>query len=185
VFTAKDYNIPARGALDHKVLVLNGSYEAINICNVKRAIRLLVRGKALEVESNGFLLRSERMSLAAPDVIRLKRYIRIPYKEVAFCRKNVLLRDDGTCQYCGVELPIDELTVDHIIPLSRNGKDHWSNVVAACKGCNKRKGNYLTKEIGMHPLKHPGTPRSATFLHVARHHGRSRQVWRKYLFFED
>ena len=167
------------------MLVLNASYEAIHICNVKRAVRLLLAGKAREVEANGHVLHAESFEVQVPEVIRLRNFVRVPFKEVSFCRKNILLRDGGVCQYCGVEFRFEELTIDHVIPLSRGGRDQWSNVVAACKDCNRRKGNHLPDEIRMRLLRYPGAPRSATFLQVARHHGRGRDVWKKYLFFES
>ncbi len=165
------------------MLVLNASFEAIHICNVKRAVKLLLGGKALEVEANGCILHAATCVVRVPEVIRLKNFVRVPYKEASFCRKNVLLRDGGVCQYCGQEYRFEDLTVDHVVPLSRGGLDAWSNVLAACKDCNRKKGNMLPDEASMLLLRRPGAPRSATFLQVARHHGRTRDVWKKYLFF--
>ena len=168
-----------------KVLVLNSSYEAINICSLKRAVLLILSGTAYPVETNEHVIRSPSLSLRIPEVIRLSRYVHVPYKDITFCRKNIILRDNGRCQYCGRPHRHDELTIDHIVPISRGGRNSWDNVVTACKKCNNRKGSHLPGEIQMWPINRPLVPTSATFLHLIRHMGHDRHHWRKYLFFEE
>lgn len=171
--------------LQHRVLVLNASFEAINICTAKRAMKLLLSEKACMVEHNGKQIRAERISFDLPEVIRLKNYIQLPYRPIPYSRKNILLRDDYTCQYCAESFDSDELTLDHIMPVSRGGKDLWTNVVAACKDCNHTKGNRLPEEAGMkllRPAKKPGMP---SFLHLVRLMGKQRNVWRKYLYYDE
>lgn len=170
--------------LSRRVLVLSSSYQAINICNVKRAVIMLLAGTAQCIEQDtSTCLRSPSFSMPVPEVIRIRRMVHIPYKEVTFCRKNVLLRDNRQCQYCGEVFAEEALTLDHVLPLSRGGRDWWTNVVTACRSCNNRKGNFTPDEANMSLLAPPRSPNSATFLHIARHYGRHREVWKKYLFY--
>ncbi|MFM8004699.1 MAG: HNH endonuclease, partial [Dolichospermum sp.] len=110
-----------------KVLVLNASYEPLNITSWRRATVLLMKGKAERLEYNGKFLYTD---FPQPTVIRLRHYVRVPYMEVPLTRRNILHRDGHTCQYCGYTG--DKLTLDHVIPRSRGGGDTWENIVAAC-----------------------------------------------------
>ena len=142
-----------------RVLVLNATYEPINVCTLRRAAVLLLKEKAELLEQReGAALHSEHMTLERPDVIRLVNYVRIPREahRRKITRRAVLARDSWTCQYCGSTK--SGLTVDHVIPRSRGGKSVWENIVAACATCNRRKGNRLPREIHMHPKKTPKAP---------------------------
>ena len=132
-------------ALHQPVLVLNASYEPINVCAARRAIVLVLKGVAMTEEENGHFLHAARVALRVPSVIRLLEYRRIPHQSRALSRKNILLRDRNTCQYCSVTLPAGELTLDHVIPRSRGGLSTWENLVACCHPCNRRKGNQRTR----------------------------------------
>lgn len=167
-----------------RVLVLNSTYEAINICTARRALKLLLCGIAHSVEDSSHVVVAPSFHILLPEVIRLRRYVRIPYRPVPFCRKNILLRDGYRCQYCGTLKSPDRLTIDHVVPVSRRGTDDWTNVVAACKTCNHRKGSHLPEEVGMKVLHRPKTPNLPSFLHLVRILGERRATWRKYLFFE-
>src|SRR6059058_2870874 len=123
------------------VLVLNASYEPINICGARRALVLVLKGVAPTEEAQGHQLHAARMTVAMPSVIRLLEYRRIPHQTRALSRKNILLRDRNICQYCGAVLSAAELTLDHVIPRSRGGVSTWENLVACCHPCNHRKGN--------------------------------------------
>lgn len=169
----------------HRVLVLNSSYEAVNICSARRAIVMLLTEKADIVEENGEILHSTSITLRLPEVIRLRRFIKLPYRPIPFCRKNIMLRDGYRCQYCGESHAPDKLTLDHVIPISRGGKDSWNNVVTACKRCNHQKGSHFLGEIDMHLLNPPKKPTLPTYLHLVRLMGEKRDVWRKYLFFDE
>ena len=129
--------------LQAPVLVLNASYEPINICAARRALVLVLKGVAMTEEENGHFLHSQRVVLRLPSVIRLLEYRRIPHQSRALSRKNILLRDRNTCQYCGAVLASGELTLDHVVPRSRGGLSTWENLVACCHPCNRRKGNSL------------------------------------------
>ena len=129
------------------VLVLNASYEPINVCAARRAIILVLKGVAMMEEANGHFLHSARVAMRVPSVIRLLEYRRIPHQTRALSRKNILLRDRNTCQYCGKVLAAGELTLDHVIPRSRGGASTWENLVACCHACNRRKGNHAAARI--------------------------------------
>ena len=151
-------------------LALNASYEPLTMVPMRRALRLLIDGKAEIVEADSDrVVRSERLTLARPAVIRLTKFIHVPRRFRRQVTNTFLFaRDHYRCQYCGrhvLELkPREALTRDHLLPLSRGGTNEWSNVVTACSPCNTRKGNHLANEIGMHPLTHPVEPH---FVHLS------------------
>lgn len=169
----------------HRVLVLNSSYEAINICSAKRAVVMVLSEKADLVEKSPVKIRSTLIDMPLPEVIRLRRFIHLPYRPIPFCRKNILLRDNCQCQYCGERNSAEDLTLDHVIPISRGGKDTWHNVVTACRRCNNKKGNHYLEEVGMKLLNPPTKPVFPTYLHLVRLMGQKRDVWRKYLFYDE
>ena len=117
------------GVVDANVLVLNLDFQPLNVCNVRRAVVLLSKEKASVVEQNGHLITSERLSFPSPSVIRLAYHVKRPRPVVKMTRKEVLVRDDHTCQYCGRRG--HDLTLDHVIPRHRGGQHIWENVVAA------------------------------------------------------
>jgi len=148
------------------VLVLNATYEPINVCTVRRAVVLLLKEKAEVIEHGELRLRSATQTIARPVVIRLVSYVRIPRDthRRKITRRAVFARDDWTCQYCGSR---SNLTVDHVIPRSKGGSSSWDNIVASCAPCNRRKGDRLPRQAGMHPRRAPRTPRAEIFIHVA------------------
>lgn len=168
--------------LNESVLVLNSTYEPINICSVKRAIVLLFKGTAIALEKNCYEIRSPRLSMDMPSVIKLTSFIRIPQKKVVLTRKNVLIRDKYTCQYCGGIFTPSELTMDHIIPKAKGGLVRWDNVVACCKKCNNRKGRRTPWEAGMSLVNKPSAPNYIYFLHIVRHVSNNNKSWMKYLY---
>src|SRR5450432_3950531 len=135
--------------LQKPVLVLNASYEPINICAARRALVLVLKGIASAEEVSSHAVHSSRRTLRVPSVIRLLEYRRIPHQTRALSRKNIMMRDRYTCQYCHRTMPSGELTLDHVIPRSRGGASSWENLVACCHGCNRRKGNQLPHEANM------------------------------------
>jgi 5-methylcytosine-specific restriction endonuclease McrA len=169
--------------MNGRVLVLNSTYEAINVCTTRRAIILILKGIARAEERHDGYFHSTRTRIPVPSVIRLTEYVHIPFERKSLSRKNILLRDHNTCQYCGRVHTPGELTLDHVIPKSKGGHSNWDNLVACCKRCNNRKGSSLPDEVGMRLLKHP----QAFSLHVnrqiMRYLGRSDASWRKYLFY--
>jgi 5-methylcytosine-specific restriction endonuclease McrA len=156
----------AGGGLGGRVLVLNASFEPINVCTVRRAIVLILKEKAEMVDDAGYELRAEKVSVTRPSVIRLVTYVRIPFHSFRrkITRRAVFARDGWQCQYCGRR---GSLTMDHIVPRSKGGDTSWDNVVACCAGCNRRKGDRSVSQAGMHLLSRPGTPHPTIFIHVA------------------
>lgn len=151
-------------------LALNASFEPLTMVPLKRALRLVIDGKAEIVESEtGRVIRSERLTMPRPAVIRLTKFIHVPRKFRRQVTNTFLFaRDEYTCQYCGRTAfdlkPREALTRDHLIPLSRGGTNEWTNVVTACSSCNTRKSNRMPSEIGMHPLHAPVEPH---FVHLS------------------
>lgn len=151
-------------------LALNASYEPLTMVPLRRALRLVIDGKAEIVEAElERPVRSERLAMPRPAVIRLKRFVHVPRRFRRQVTNTFLFaRDNYQCQYCGRtshELKQREsLTRDHLIPMSRGGLNDWTNVVTACSTCNTRKANRLPDEIGMHPLHLPVEPH---FVHLS------------------
>lgn len=146
------------------ILVLNSSYEPINFTNWKRAIVLLLKEKAQVLSSR---------------VIRLLEYVKIPLKKIMEqkpSRSLIYKRDNHTCQYCG---STKKLTIDHVIPRSRGGKDTWENMVIACSSCNTKKGDQLLEHTKMKLIKTPKAPSSMISLDL-----KVTQVdqWREYQY---
>jgi 5-methylcytosine-specific restriction endonuclease McrA len=140
-----------------KVLILNFSYEPLQFCTAKRGIIMVLSGRAEKIESNGYIVRSPSQSFALPTVIRVLKMVRRNMgKGLSFSKKNILRRDNYTCQYCGIRENM--LTVDHVIPKSRGGGTNWTNVVVACKPCNLKKGSRTAVEAGMPLKKKPFRP---------------------------
>ena len=151
-------------------LALNASYEPLTMVPLRRALRLVIDGKAEIVESEADRpVRSENLALPRPVVIRLTRFVHVPRRFRRQVTNTFLFaRDAYKCQYCGRpsnELkPRESLTRDHLIPISRGGVNEWTNVVTACSSCNTKKANRLPDEIGMHPLHQPVEPH---FVHLS------------------
>jgi 5-methylcytosine-specific restriction endonuclease McrA len=162
-----------------RVLVLNASFEPINVCTMRRATVLVLKSRAEILERKQGSLHSERITLERPCVIRLVRYVRIP-RDVhrrKITRKAVLARDAWTCQYCGHQA--HGLTVDHVIPRSRGGESVWENIVASCAPCNRKKGSRTPHEARMHPSRKPKPPGPTVFIRIAS--PRIPENWQAYL----
>ncbi len=165
------------------VLVLNATYEPINVTAARRAIVLVLKGVATTEEENGCFVHSRHLAIKIPSVIRLTEFRRIPYQTRALSRKNLLMRDRYTCQFCGCVLPAAELTLDHVIPRSRGGHTDWDNLVACCHSCNNQKGDRLPEEAGLRLLRSPRPFTLHTSRQLMRMMGSSDLRWRKYLFY--
>lgn len=147
-----------------RCLTLNASFEPLTLVPVRRALRLVIDGKAEIVESDGDrVIRSAYVTVPRPSVIRLRRFVHVPRKFRRQVTNTFLFaRDRYQCQFCGrseIHLGYREcFTRDHLVPLSRGGSNDWTNVVTACSTCNTRKGNRLVSECGMHLLTVPAEP---------------------------
>ena len=165
--------------LNSRVLVLNQNFEPLTVCKVKRAVNLLILGKADLIEHlNGKRIRSVSLSLPVPSVLRLKYYINIKRKEIALTKKNIIRRDNSQCQYCGATSGV--MTTDHVRPKSLGGEETWENLVCACVKCNNRKGGRTIEEANMMLLKKPKKPHYFAFIVSA--FGKPDEGWRPYLF---
>jgi 5-methylcytosine-specific restriction endonuclease McrA len=160
-----------------QVLVLNQDFSPLTLCSVERAFLLLFLKKAdLVHDAPGETIRTVTAHFPMPSVIRLQKYIFIPYKTVMLSRQNVFKRDSHQCQYCGNR---KELTLDHVLPKSRGGQTTWQNLVAACKRCNSLKGDKTPEEAQMPLKKSPFKPSYVMF--VRNFSGLTSEEWLKYL----
>jgi 5-methylcytosine-specific restriction endonuclease McrA len=137
-------------------LVLNASFEPLHIVTWQRAIQLLFQGKVEVVEESDQEVRTVRMTIRVPAVLRLLTYVPLTKKKqiVRFSRANVFLRDHGVCQYCGHQYAKNQLTLDHVIPIVQGGKKSWENIVTACKPCNQRKGGRTPNQAGKYSIRY-------------------------------
>src|SRR5882762_6636075 len=146
--------------IDANVLVLNSDYQPLNVCNVRRAVVLLAKDKATVIEQNGHIVTSERLRFPSPSVIRLAYHVKRPRPVVKLTRKEVLVRDDHTCQYCGRRG--HDLTLDHVMPRHRGGQHVAESVGSAFKSSNRRKSGRTLAEARMTllrpPVRPPATP---------------------------
>lgn len=148
--------------MNRKVLVLNYDFSPLTICSVQRAFVLVYLRKAELLSAvKDSALRSVNEVFQMPAVIRIGRYVSVPYKGVMLTRQNVFRRDSYACQYCG---SAKDLTIDHVIPRSKNGKSTWSNLVTACKRCNSRKGDRSPEQVGFRLKTKPVKPSYLMYL---------------------
>ena len=151
------------------------------VIGAKRALLLVLNEKVEAIENYTEFIHSMYIKIPLPSVIRLKKYARFTKKEIVLSRKNILKRDNHTCQYCGIRsVP---MTIDHIIPRQKGGEDSWYNLVAACVTCNTRKGNRTPKGAQMKLMKRARKP--TMILHLQKFVKQFQGTWRPYLFMQD
>ena len=161
-----------------QVLVLNASYEPLNITTWRRAMVMMIKGKAESLEQD--TSREIRLGTHLPTVIRLRQYVHVPFRQLPLTRRNLFQRDHQTCQYCGSR--DQPLSIDHVVPRSRGGSDTWENVTTACLSCNVRKGNRTPKEASMPLHRAPHRPLSSFSFEASRHiHSGRHSEWSKYV----
>lgn len=160
-----------------QVLVLNASYEPINVCSLQRAVVLVLKDKAEVIEQGARRLRSATASFALPLVIRLVYYVRVPLnRSRRVSRRALFARDGFVCQYCGSR---HELTIDHVLPRSRGGESTWENTVTCCSSCNLQKADRTPEEADMVTERAPRPPGPAIFITAAA--GGRPPSWERYL----
>lgn len=163
--------------MTNRVLVLNQDYSPMTVCSVERAFLLIYLKKAELLNAvKSKELRSVCATFPFPSVIKINRYVSMPYMGVVLTRQNIFRRDSHECQYCGTH---KDLTLDHLIPRSKGGKSTWSNLVTACRRCNARKGDYLIDQIDMQPKTLPHKPSYVMFLMDSS--GQLQEEWKAYL----
>jgi hypothetical protein len=156
-------------------LLLNASMEPLNVVSGRRAVLLILRGKAEMVEPGDEYFRHAQGAVAVPAVLRLLRFVKVPYRStVPLSRKTVLARDHGLCAYCSKTAN----TMDHVTPRSRGGQHRWENVVAACQLCNAKKDDHLLSELGWTLTFKPFAPKATLYV-VFRYE--PQEAWRPYL----
>ncbi|MFC1903717.1 HNH endonuclease [Chloroflexota bacterium] len=161
------------------VLVLNQSYEPLTVCQARRAVVLIYRGKAEMLENGVGFIHSIDNTFPLPSVIRLAYMIKRPYLERKLTRFEIFNRDHYTCQYCGKATR--QLTLDHVLPRYRGGQHTWENVVSACVPCNRHKAGRTPQEAGMKLISPPVRPGGRTFFNIPYHYQQTKNEWQKYL----
>jgi len=159
-----------------KALVLNATYEPLCVVPVRRAVVLVLKEKADVLHDTGAVLHAERISFPTPSVIRLRYFVKVPFRaRAALNRRAVFARDNHRCQYCGRTAE----NIDHVVPRSRGGEHVWENVVAACRPCNTKKEDRLLQEVGLSLIRTPAAPRELSWIVVA--FGTVHPHWEPYL----
>ena len=163
-------------------LLLNATYEPLTIVSWKKAITLLILGKAEIIEEQERVVRSATRVFTLPSVLRLIRRVTVPRHRVQFSRTNVYRRDAFRCQYCGDRFRGDDLTFDHVLPRSRGGETNWTNIVTSCRPCNRFKGDRTPDEADMPLLAQPKEPRWWPFSASSARFEEHPEEWKPYLW---
>lgn len=166
-----------------KTLLLNITYEPLQVISWQKAITLLTLGKVEVVEEYDREVHSVSFSIKLPAVVRLLRFVKWREKPATLSRRNIYVRDDGKCQYCGEALTQQEITYDHVVPKSQGGQTTWHNVVACCVRCNGKKGGRTPKQAGMKLLNRPQRPQWNMTLRVTIGLKQTPDSWRDYLYW--
>ena len=163
-----------------KALKLDSSFKPIEVIDALEALILCIIGKAKAIETYEEKVNSVRQSFDLPAVIVINRYVKYRMGDGAPTRQNIIWRDKNLCQYCGNDFKTSELTVDHVLPRSRGGKNTWENLVAACKPCNQKKGAKTMDEADMHPIRKPYVPKDTILKNVSE--TQMSETWKNYLW---
>jgi 5-methylcytosine-specific restriction endonuclease McrA len=165
-------------------LLLNASFEPLKIISWQRAITLLFAGKVEVIEEYSKEIHSVTFSVKLPSILRLLKYVKVRKSRIVkFSRANIYARDKYTCQYCNTLFRSEELTFDHVIPVSRGGTKSWENIVTACIDCNRKKGGRTAEEAGMRLVQNPSEPRWVPSLSLTLVFKNAPESWRDYLYW--
>ncbi len=169
----------------HEVLVLNSNYEPLNVCSMRRAVSLVLLGKADVVQQRDLPVFLHRGHFDAPSVVKMRYQVRRPMPQLRLSRHSVLARDNYTCQYCG--LKGRDLTIDHVHPRWAGGENTWDNLVACCRRCNLKKGYKTPQQAHMKLAKRPKRPHFVPYLSLPLYlKAQARGDWQMYLpYFEE
>lgn len=153
-----------------RILVLNADYLPINVTTFKKAFKLVYKGKAEVLNEN-------KITSSKSSIIRLIKYVNIPYRKVVLSRENIFKRDEHACAYCSGNI---NLTVDHIVPKSKGGTNTWENLITCCFDCNSKKGDRTLDQSGMRLLFKPFKPNPLYFMYKSN---KTEEIWKPYLMF--
>ena len=149
------------------VLLLNVNFEPLNVCSTRRALSLVIGGKAEIILNGRGKIRSASAEYDMPSVIKLGYLVRRPRLQVSLTKREILRRDHHTCQYCRRQTRY--LTIDHVLPRRLGGKHEWTNVVAACPSCNRRKGGKTPVKANMTLRQRPAKPSPSAYYRFSHH----------------
>lgn len=167
-----------------QTLVLNATYEALDVVTWQRAMTLWAQGKVEIMETHDREVRAVTFTFKLPSVVRLLRFVRQRKRAtVPFTRANIYARDQYTCQYCRCEFHPNELTFDHVVPVSQGGARDWENIVTACMPCNRKKGNRTPEEANMLLRKPPRKPINTAAFRLSIGYRRAPKNWADYLYW--
>lgn len=167
-----------------QTLVLNVTYEPLKVVDWQRAVVLWCQGKVEIVETHDREIRSVTFTFRMPSIVRLLRLVRVRRANVVpFTRANIYLRDDYTCQYCGLKLASEDLTFDHVVPQAQGGRRAWDNIATACVPCNRRKAARTPADAGMRLRRAPRKPAPSPVFRVTLGLRQTPESWRNYLYW--
>ena len=168
-----------------RTLLLNTTFEPISVLSWRKAVTMVYLDKVEVLKEYDKRIQGVRVAIRQPAVIRLRSLVRSSRAAVKFSRKNIFLRDDHTCQYCGETFDSKRLTCDHIVPKSRGGLTEWTNIVTCCIRCNLKKSDKLPDEVKMFPRKRPSRPNGFYMFMLHLGVGVAPDHWKDYLFLKD
>lgn len=165
--------------VNHQCLVLNQSYEPLNVCRARRALSLIFSGKAEMLENGSGYIHTANTIFPIPSVIKLAYMVRRPRPQPKLTRVEIFNRDHNTCQYCGKTS--NQLTLDHVMPRRQGGRHTWENLVSACSPCNRKKAGRTPEQAHMKLHKTPVRPAGSIYLNIPFHFIQTQSHWQKYL----
>ena len=165
--------------VDHPCLVLNQSYEPLNVCRARRAISLIFSGKAEMLENGSGYINTANTIFPITSVIKLAYMVKRPRPQPKLTRVEIFNRDHNTCQYCGKTS--NQLTLDHVMPRRHGGRHTWENLVSACSPCNRKKAGRTPEQAHMKLYKTPVRPAGSIYLNIPFHFIQTQSHWQKYL----
>jgi hypothetical protein len=169
---------------DRQVLLVNNSEEVVNIISWQKAIKILFSEKAFKPFDYEFYHKivTNHGHYDLPTALILTEFANIPYKPAALSRRNIMKRDNNTCQYCGIHIQGENQTIDHVVPRSRGGPHAWKNVAASCKRCNSRKADRTPEEAQMKLTRLPFAPTKKVLVYTqALAHNTKHPEWSRWL----
>ena len=168
-----------------QTLLLNATYEPLKVVDWRKAITMLCQGKVEVVSEYDREIHSVSITFRLPSVIRLLRYITMKRRldEVPFSRANIYARDEHSCQYCGREFPVGDLTFDHVVPVSQGGRKNWGNIVTSCIKCNRKKGGRTPAQAGLRLIRPPKRPTRSPTVRLTFGLRDAPDSWRDYLYW--